>query len=122
LGRKSVVRLGDERHYDVSHGRVAWIENRDPVLSRVDGVRQDPIHHRVIRIRHPAHQLLECRPTHSHVEPEYTRSRQVAAGGIEVTAFHRLDPRTWEGLEREARSLASFLRDRDPNVYSRYNH
>ena len=45
-----------------------------------------------------------------------------AAGGIEVTAFHRLDTRTWEELEREARSLVRFLRDRDPNVYSRYNH
>jgi len=35
---------------------------------------------------------------------------------------HRLDARTWEELEREARSLVRFLRDRDPKVYSRYNH
>jgi hypothetical protein len=44
------------------------------------------------------------------------------AGGIEVTAFHSLDAATWDQLEREARSLVSFLRDRDPQVYSRYNH
>jgi Winged helix DNA-binding domain len=45
-----------------------------------------------------------------------------AAGGIEVTAFHRLDAGTWDQLEREAHSLGRFLRDRDPRVYSRYNH
>jgi hypothetical protein len=45
-----------------------------------------------------------------------------AAGGIEVSAFHRLDAAAWDQLEGEARSLVRFLRDRDPNVYSRYNH
>jgi Winged helix DNA-binding domain len=50
------------------------------------------------------------------------RPAQDEAGGIEITAFHRLDAETWRGLEREAQSLASFLADRDPHVYSRYNH
>jgi len=45
-----------------------------------------------------------------------------AAGGIEVTAFHRLDTGTWQYVEREARSLVRFLQDRDPRVYGRYNH
>ena len=42
--------------------------------------------------------------------------------GIEVTAFRRLDRPTWQGLEGEARDLATFLADRDPNVYRRYAH
>jgi hypothetical protein len=45
-----------------------------------------------------------------------------APGRIEVTAFHRLDAPTWDELEVEARSLVAFLRDREPNVYSRYGH
>jgi hypothetical protein len=45
-----------------------------------------------------------------------------APGGIEVTAFHRLDAAIWDQLEIEARSMAVFLRDREPNVYSRYGH
>jgi hypothetical protein len=44
------------------------------------------------------------------------------AGGIEVSAFHRLDAATWDQLESEARSLERFLRDRQPDVYRRYNH
>jgi hypothetical protein len=39
---------------------------------------------------------------------------------IEATAFHRLTKASWEGLAAEARSLAAFLADRDPRVYSRY--
>ncbi|QNE73436.1 winged helix DNA-binding domain-containing protein [Streptomyces finlayi] len=45
-----------------------------------------------------------------------------ADGGIEATAFHDLPPRTWDALAAEARSLAAVLADRDPRVYSRYNH
>jgi hypothetical protein len=45
-----------------------------------------------------------------------------ANGGIEVTAFHRLDAATWDQLESEARSLVSFLRERQPDVYRRYGH
>lgn len=43
-------------------------------------------------------------------------------GGIEATAFHRLPDAAWEGLAAEARSLASFLADRDSAVYRRYHH
>jgi len=43
-------------------------------------------------------------------------------GGIEATAFHPLPDEVWEGLAAEARSLLSLLADRDPKVYSRYNH
>jgi hypothetical protein len=43
-------------------------------------------------------------------------------GGIEVTAFHPLVGETWSGLADEARSLSTFLADRDPRVYSYYNH
>jgi hypothetical protein len=43
-------------------------------------------------------------------------------GGIEATAFHRLDDEAWEGLTAEAGALVDLLADRDPNVYSRYAH
>ena len=43
-------------------------------------------------------------------------------GGLEATAFHRLDTETWDGLDREARGLVAFLADRDPAVYRRYGH
>ena len=43
-------------------------------------------------------------------------------GGIEATAFHRLDDGTWDGLAAEARALVAFLAGRDPKVYSRYAH
>ena len=41
-------------------------------------------------------------------------------GGIEATAFHRLDDDAWTGLEAEARALLPWLAERDPAVYSRY--
>jgi DNA glycosylase AlkZ-like len=43
-----------------------------------------------------------------------------SAGAIEVTAFHRLDMDTWDGLAAEARSLVGFLSERQPTVYARY--
>ncbi|MFD3926174.1 winged helix DNA-binding domain-containing protein [Streptomyces sp. NPDC058614] len=43
-------------------------------------------------------------------------------GGIEATAFHDLPPAVWEALAEEARSLTTVLADRDPRVYSRYDH
>ncbi|MGW8885815.1 winged helix DNA-binding domain-containing protein [Streptomyces sp. NPDC055749] len=43
-------------------------------------------------------------------------------GGIEATAFHDFPADVWEALAAEARSLAGVLADRDPRVYSRYNH
>lgn len=42
--------------------------------------------------------------------------------GIEVTAFHPLSKAVWAGLATEAAALGKFLADRDPGVYSRYNH
>lgn len=45
-----------------------------------------------------------------------------AEGGIEATAFHPLPDEVWEQLAVEARSLASFLADREPEVYRRYGH
>jgi hypothetical protein len=45
-----------------------------------------------------------------------------AEGGIEATAFHRLDDEAWQGLAAEARALVAFLADRDPAVYRRYAH
>jgi hypothetical protein len=41
-------------------------------------------------------------------------------GGIEVTAFRRLDDVAWDGLEAESRLLGAFLADREPDVYRRY--
>ena len=41
-------------------------------------------------------------------------------GRIEATAFHALTKADWTGLEEEGQSIAAFLADRDPNVYSRY--
>ena len=43
-------------------------------------------------------------------------------GGIEATAFHRLSPEVWRGLESEASALMSLLEGRDPAVYRRYAH
>ena len=43
-------------------------------------------------------------------------------GGIEATAFHRLSRDDWAGVAAEARRLRTFLADRDPAVYRRYNH
>lgn len=43
-------------------------------------------------------------------------------GGIEATAFRRLDEMAWKGLEAEARALQAFLAEREPAVYRRYAH
>ncbi|MFI6457394.1 winged helix DNA-binding domain-containing protein [Streptosporangium amethystogenes] len=43
-------------------------------------------------------------------------------GGIEASAFHLLDDKTWQGLASEAGALTAFLADRDPAVYRRYAH
>ena len=42
--------------------------------------------------------------------------------GIEATAFERLAPDAWDGLDGEARALVRFLADRDPRTYRRYGH
>ena len=42
--------------------------------------------------------------------------------GIEATAFHRLTPEAWAGLDEEARALRTLLADREPLVYKRYAH
>jgi hypothetical protein len=47
---------------------------------------------------------------------------RVAEGGVEVTAFRRLDGETWRGLATEAGALMAFLADRDRAVYRRYAH
>jgi hypothetical protein len=44
------------------------------------------------------------------------------AGGIEATAFHRLDDEAWKGLATEAEALVAFLADREPTAYRRYAH
>jgi hypothetical protein len=41
-------------------------------------------------------------------------------GGIEATAFHKLPPEAWTGLEAEARGMLKFLADREPLIYRRY--
>lgn len=43
-------------------------------------------------------------------------------GGIEATAFHPLPADIWDGFASEARSLTTFLANRQPDVYRRYNH
>ncbi len=47
---------------------------------------------------------------------------RAAFGGIEVTAFHRLDPTAWDGITLEAANLRVLLADRQPQVYGRYGH
>lgn len=47
---------------------------------------------------------------------------RAAEGGIEATAFHRLPAEAWAGLAAEAKALVAFLADREPRVYSRYDH
>jgi hypothetical protein len=41
--------------------------------------------------------------------------------GVEATAFHRLDRRTWDGLEEEAAALLPLLAEREPRAYRRYD-
>ncbi|MEU8349456.1 winged helix DNA-binding domain-containing protein [Streptomyces sp. NPDC048845] len=43
-------------------------------------------------------------------------------GGVEATAFHPLAAPVWEGLAAEAESLVTFLADREPRAYQRYDH
>jgi hypothetical protein len=43
-------------------------------------------------------------------------------GGIEVTAFSALPDDAWQGIEREARALLTWLGGRDGAVYGRYAH
>ncbi|MEW2130408.1 winged helix DNA-binding domain-containing protein [Streptomyces sp. NPDC005435] len=47
---------------------------------------------------------------------------RAADGGLELTAFHRLDKAAWQGLTDEAEKLSALLTDRDPAVYRRYGH
>ncbi len=47
---------------------------------------------------------------------------RVVDGGLEVTAFEALGDDTWEGVEREARSLLRFVGERDGAVYGRFGH
>ncbi|MEV0096021.1 winged helix DNA-binding domain-containing protein [Streptomyces sp. NPDC050738] len=43
-------------------------------------------------------------------------------GGLELTAFHKLDKTAWQALTEEAEKLTALLADRDPAVYGRYGH
>ncbi len=43
-------------------------------------------------------------------------------GGIEVSAFRRLNRAAWAGIEAEAASLQALLAVRDPDVYRRHAH
>ena len=47
---------------------------------------------------------------------------RVVEDGIEASAFHSLAEDDWTALATEARSLLAFLADREPRVYSRYDH
>ncbi|MEV7871159.1 winged helix DNA-binding domain-containing protein [Streptomyces sp. NPDC088124] len=47
---------------------------------------------------------------------------RAVAGGLELTAFHRLDRAAWRGLTEEAEKLSALLAGRDPAVYRRYGH
>jgi hypothetical protein len=42
--------------------------------------------------------------------------------GVEVTAFHPLDPDAWVGIEGEVRALWPLLAERDPEAYGRFGH
>jgi hypothetical protein len=46
----------------------------------------------------------------------------VVDGSVEVTAFHDLSAADWDGIEAEARALASSLLARDGALYARYGH
>ncbi|WP_433356501.1 winged helix DNA-binding domain-containing protein [Microtetraspora malaysiensis] len=47
---------------------------------------------------------------------------RAADGGLELTAFRKLDKAAWHGLAEEAEKLSALLADRDPAVYRRYGH
>jgi len=47
---------------------------------------------------------------------------RVVDRGIEATSFHPLPDEAWQALAVEARNLLTFLADRDPAPYRRYDH
>lgn len=47
---------------------------------------------------------------------------RVTGAGIEARAFHPLPATAWGGLATEAAALLALLAERDPQVYSRYDH
>jgi hypothetical protein len=57
-----------------------------------------------------------------HVDGHVAGVWRVVEDGIEASAFHSLAEDDWTALATEARSLLTFLADREPRVYSRYEH
>ena len=76
LSREPVVCLREERHDDVPNGRVARVEDRDPELTRIDGVGEDSIERRVIRVGHRADEPLERFSADADVQAKDAGPRQ----------------------------------------------
>lgn len=75
----------------------------------------------------PAEYKTVVTRTNGDVLPTLLVDGQVAglwrstAEGIEAAAFRPLPAKTWKALSAEASTLTTFLADREPTVYSRYN-
>jgi hypothetical protein len=125
-----LVRLdgpGGEKLFDVSGGAIPDEDSPVPprlmamwdstLLAYKDRGRMIPPHYRKVVMRDNGDVL----PT-LLVDGYVAGVWRPVEGGIEATAFHRLEDEAWDGLENEARALVSFLADRDPAVYRRYAH
>lgn len=87
------------------------------LLSHADRARIVPPEHRSTVLRRNG----DCLPT-VLVDGRVAGVWRATDDGIEVAAFEALDDDAWAELEVEARSLATLLADREPEVYRRYRH
>jgi hypothetical protein len=68
------MRLSQERKYDIPESRVAWVEDRDPVLPGIDRVREDAVDRGVVGCRIRTGESLVRRPSDPDVESENSRT------------------------------------------------
>ncbi len=87
------------------------------LLAYADRARVLPAEHRAAVIRRNGDVL----PT-LLVDGQVAGVWRAVDGGIEATAFRRLDAAAWSGLAAEADALVRFLADREPTVYARHAH
>ena len=73
LGGEAVMRDGDQRHDRLVPGRPRRVEDRDPALSGVHGVGEDPVQSRVVRLGVDAGDAFERRLVHAEVQSEDAR-------------------------------------------------
>lgn len=129
LGELVVEHAGPEGEqlFDVADGRITAADTDAPprllgmwdstLLAYADRARVLSADHRPWVIRRNGDVL----PT-LLIDGQVAGVWRAVPGGIEVTAFHRLDRTSWDGIAEEAAGLRALLADREPQVYSRYGH